>query len=453
MPLIRPRLSDYYDLGIAQAECDFAIPFLDEDLPLHVDPFLLWRSPSLQDQALHTAMVAATDSLIRRFRTGQQAEMAALLAVLSECAEAGLGMSANRSGRRISIAQAHDVLSTLAAIPQIRDHGIGHIEVIQLVVDGIGKDRISDLTCSLLKSFLIDFTVEQAKKYGIPTESVLVTDIYNHQTGALGNEHVALPVSPETRRAVLLVPKRWLRYAPWIAVDSFFDGGYVQGEGVPTDRAAILLYNRSHYGLVESFIAQREAAAASCDADSVFKPLSVHSARRRFGALGKLPSGTLGGADKKYEELAASLLASVLYPYLDFAAEQVRTDSGAQIRDVIFYNTRTWDFLEDLREQYDSRQLVFELKNVAAIERDHINQLNRYMSDQFGRFGVLVTRHSPSPAMVKNLVDLWAGQRRCILVVTDQDLASMVTVYETKQRQPIEVLKKVYLDFVRRLPS
>jgi hypothetical protein len=47
MVLIRPRLTEYYGISAAQAEVDFAIPFLDEDVPLYVDPFLLWRSTSL----------------------------------------------------------------------------------------------------------------------------------------------------------------------------------------------------------------------------------------------------------------------------------------------------------------------------------------------------------------------------------------------------------------------
>jgi hypothetical protein len=33
MALIRPRLTDHYDISFTQEEADFAIPFLDEDLP------------------------------------------------------------------------------------------------------------------------------------------------------------------------------------------------------------------------------------------------------------------------------------------------------------------------------------------------------------------------------------------------------------------------------------
>ena len=44
MALIRPRLNDYYGLPFTQEAVDFAIPFLDEDVPLYLDPFLLWKS-------------------------------------------------------------------------------------------------------------------------------------------------------------------------------------------------------------------------------------------------------------------------------------------------------------------------------------------------------------------------------------------------------------------------
>lgn len=48
----------------------------------------------------------------------------------------------------------------------------------------------------------------------------------------------------------------------------------------------------------------------------------------------------------KYEELSASLLASLFYPHLDFTQTQSRTESGRHIRDLIFYNNRDIDFLD-----------------------------------------------------------------------------------------------------------
>ena len=111
------------------------------------------------------------------------------------------------------------------------------------------------------------------------------------------------------------------------------------------------------------------------------------------------------------------------------------------------------NFLNDIYESYGTRQIVMEMKNVKAIKGAHINQLNRYLTSDFGRFGVLVTR-SPLPrAMFRNTLDLWAGQRRCIIALTDEDVQMMVDVFETKQRKPIEVLKKKVVEFDRSCPA
>ncbi len=89
-----------------------------------------------------------------------------------------------------------------------------------------------------------------------------------------------------------------------------------------------------------------------------------------------------------------------------------------------------------------------ELKNVRAIEREHINQLNRYLVNEFGAFGILITRHPLSRAMLTNTIELWSGQRRCIIALTDSDVELMVEVFESKQRQR-EVLKRAYIRFVQ----
>jgi hypothetical protein len=76
-----------------------------------------------------------------------------------------------------------------------------------------------------------------------------------------------------------------------------------------------------------------------------------------------------------------------------------------------------------------------------------------WINRQFGAFGVLVTRHPLSKAMFRNTIELWSGQRRCILAINDADLELMVEVFESKQRQPIEVLKRTYIEFRRACPS
>src|SRR5437868_11964365 len=110
MTLVRPRLTDHYGLPISQEGADFAIPFLEEDIPLSLDPFLLWKSPSQQDNTLHTGLVNSFNHLGYLVRKSRRDEAAKLLIALSECEEVGLGFSETRAGKRIGPKIANDIL-------------------------------------------------------------------------------------------------------------------------------------------------------------------------------------------------------------------------------------------------------------------------------------------------------------------------------------------------------
>lgn len=188
MAFVRPRLNDFYDLPFTQEQVSFAIPLLDSDIPLYVDPFLLWKSPSQQDQALHTAMIAALNHIGRLYANGGETKAIELLIGLSECPEVGLGMASNRQGKRIGKDLAHSILGLFKDVPQIERDGLQHLEAIQLLVDQIGKDRISDLACSLLKSFLIDFTIDQCRQWAIPMVSIPIHDVFDSRVGYMKTE-------------------------------------------------------------------------------------------------------------------------------------------------------------------------------------------------------------------------------------------------------------------------
>lgn len=453
MSLVRPRLNDYYDLAFTQEDAPFAIPLLDEDIPLYIDPFLLWRSPSQQDQALHTALIASFNHIALLGKRNEKQRAVEILVTISECSEVGLGTASNKGGKRIGAHKALEILSLFEETPQIQRDGLKHLEILQLLVDQVSRDRISDFTANLLKSFLIDFTVEQSRRFGIPTAKTDISNLFDLRSQALTRETVNVPVNPHNGAPVLLVPKRWLRFIPWINFDDFFAFATASGVELPREKVALLNYNRENYGLVERFLEVKQERLNDCKNDPLFSQIPIVSAKRKLAELIKLPSGNKNNADKKYEANISSLLSSMLYPSLDFASSQSRTDSGVLIRDLVFYNSRSVDFLQDIYRDYGSRQLVFELKNVASIEREHINQLNRYLNEHFGRFGVLVTRNPLSRAMQKNTIDLWSGQRKCIVVLTDRDLELMVEIYNSKQRLPIEVLKRNFVEFIRSCPS
>jgi hypothetical protein len=442
---------------LTQADLDFAIPFLDEDVPLYLDPFMLWRSPSLQDQALHTSLINAFNHLGSLVKDRNETQAIAMLIAASECNEAGLGTSSNRKGKRIGQAKAKEIVTLFRRIPQYERSGFRHFEEIQLFVDGISKDRISDIACNFLKSFLIDFTAEQCLRIGIPMQPVDVHNVYDYRTNSFVHQTgVTLPVNPTDGSPIIFIPKRWLRFVPWLNYQDYFRHHCPQDEVAHTPeeltRVAVLSYNRDNYGVVDAYIKAKERTASDCANDPLFSQIPVVSARRTFAAIKKLPTGKTNGADRKYEELIGKLLPSLLYPQLDFAQEQARTNDGVSIRDLIFYNTRSTPFLQEMMDDYGSRQLTFEIKNVQEIGREHVDQLNRYLTEELGRFGVFVTRSPLKRAETTRTVNLWSGQRKAIIVLTDADIEQMVEVFDSRQRTPLEIVLKKYVEFRRLCP-
>jgi hypothetical protein len=452
--IIRPRLNDYFGLSFSQERVDFAIPLLDEDLPFYVDPFMLWKSPSQQDNSLHTQLVNSFNHLGFLFLNGNEKLAVDLLIRLSECNEIGLGNSQFRKGKPIGEKTARDILSLYRAIPQVHEAGFQHLEELQLLVDSVAQDRISDIACNLLISFLIDYTIDQCNRYAIPMQNCSV-DIFDCKSNRFSNEKVNLPCNPESHAPIVFAPKRWLRFVPWINYTDYREYHFTTLKDSERfkDRIAILNYNRMNYGIVQSYIRNKELKRDECINDPLFKPIPVLSAKRKLSSLLKLPTGKTDNADKEYERLLCSFLASVLYPDLDFAAPQSRTVSGVLIRDLIFYNNRECQITQDIYELYECRQIVMELKNVAVLNTDHIDQLNRYLKDEFGRFGIILTRNEPPKSVYKNTIDLWAGQRKCILILTDEEIKTMCQLYESRQRLPIEVFTKKYTEFSRDCPG
>lgn len=453
--LVRPRLIDYHKILLSQADADFCIPFINEDIPLYIDPFLLWKSKAFSENCLHTALVDNFNYLGYLYKNGRQKEAENILIQASECSAVGLGTSKSKQGKKIGKRVASDILDVFRSVPQISTDGFSHIEEIQLLVDKISKDRISDFTGNLLSSHLRDYTIDQCEQYHIPIESTEFT-FFDFKSRRFTTQKTYLPINPISKTPILFVPKHWLRHIPWINPDEYFSSYYpeqVEENIRLKSRYSIIDYNRVNYALVRGFIESKESSIDKLKSDPLFNQIPISSAKRALNELLELPTGTSQSADKKFEDLVCRILSSVLYPDLDFAKAQSRVFSGTQIRDLVFYNNRSNPFFSQIFDQYKSYQIVIEMKNVEKLSREHVSQVSRYLSDNFGNFGVIVTRNRPPRNIVQHIVDLWSGSRKCIVVLTDEDLKLMLNVYENKQRKPYEVLKAAFIELSRKFPQ
>lgn len=432
---------------------------MDEDIPLYIDPFLMWNSPKATYQHLHSQLIAFLERVRLTELAGKRLAAARLLAGTAEARELGLGYAqGSKRGSGIGQGLITSVLNLWHDVPQLSDHGLNHIEVIGLMVQYVSLDRISDLTASVLRRFFIDFTSERAKDIGLPTQRYRLDGVFDHERGVWGTLQAHLPFDPRDESPLLLAPLDLLRRLPWINYEDYYHSSFARLV-LPPDaslrkvpKAQVLEYNRRNYVAVDRYVLDKERRGDECRPDPLFRPLQLSTLKSKLNKLLDLPTGRTDGADRDYEEILESLLSSLLYPELDLAESQVRTVGNTHVRDLIFYNDGKTPFLNDLRTRYQARQLVFELKNVQQLEGTHVNQLYRYLDDEMGQVGILVGRRPAPKKTQRNVVDLHSSHRHAIFWLEDRDLALMVELLESGRR-PVEALKAAYVRFSRLLPK
>jgi hypothetical protein len=457
--LINPRLSDVLGLVIRQDEVDFVVPHLNEDLPLCIDPFLLWKSDQASYRELHSTLLSFISEVQAQALASRLAPAQMLLSEIREPSELGLGYSeGTKRGSAIGRSLRSAIIQTLHDIPQLRDTGLDHIEILALLVPKIAEDRLSDITASVLKMWLAEFTSQRCKALSIPTHRYRLNG-WDSDKLKWRPFDTELPYNPADGSPILFAPLDLLRRLPWINYPDYYKSTYSRLvlSASRLNRAeakeSVLAYNRANFDLVSRYVDHRERQASACHPDPLFTPLQLDTLKRKAVQIRALPPGRTDGSDKKFESLAFELLSSMLYPELDLAGSQERTISGSHIRDIIFHNDGKTSFLQDLREIYQARQIVFELKNVAALETEHVNQLYRYLDNEdMGHFGILFSRKPPPRNVQQNIIDLHSSKRSAIICLDDSDVDLMIQLLDS-HRRPIEALRKKYVEFTRKLPK
>ena len=363
----------------------------------------------------------------------------------------------SKQGSFIGPATARLATRLYVETPQLHAKRLEHIEELGLFLPRIAEDRISDLTACVLREFFVRYTEQQAKAHGVPTLRFRIPEVWDPdklrwRTGLTAE----LPYHPDTEAQLLFAPLDLLRHLPWINYPDYYKS-YFSRHVLPAKplkgqvpKSDVLAHNRANYANVERYVHEREQAAALAQPDPLFEPLALSTLTGKIRRLGKLAPGIAGA--REFETIVDDILSTALYPELEFADSQVRTLSGAHLRDLIFYNDGKTTWTKDVRDTYEAKQLVFELKNVKTLETEHVNQLYRYLDSDFGRFGVLVTRNEPPRAVRQNIVDLHSSKRVTIICLTDVDLTLMLRMLEARRR-PIDVIKKKYVEFMRSLPK
>jgi hypothetical protein len=187
--------------------------FIDIDSRLHVDPSLLTVSSIPEFKNTHDEfqkyfnhiLVLVTNSKTKGDKLWNEAHKRLQF---KEIGNTALGYSKNGTGgNAIGSKLAGNILETTSQIVAagIKDPII--FELVGMIEEGIGADRISDMTISVLIKNFASFTQRIAKELKVTTGKVTIVDV-----------EYLLPLDTKNQTAIILIPKSLLNNLP-IATD------------------------------------------------------------------------------------------------------------------------------------------------------------------------------------------------------------------------------------------
>ncbi len=204
---------------------------LINDLPLFVDPFLLFNSDLPEYQALHTQIIDYVKFLRNQTERGE-INKAALdnWFTFPEIKENWLGFSLTGnagSGLGVVFAQAlyRNLRTTISDFGNEQITQGSHLEKLCLIKDGVGRDNISDFTTNLILGYLLEYTENFAKTYISKEQRKLIPvrrASFNYKTQSWVTRSYELPWY--NGDYVLLTPKNILtKDETWINKSDLID--------------------------------------------------------------------------------------------------------------------------------------------------------------------------------------------------------------------------------------
>lgn len=168
---------------------------LVNDLPLFIDPFLLFNNKKRAYRKLHDQIIEYLVFLRNKASTTEATDgNLSLWYCFKEVKQNWLGFSqTGNSGSGLGLDFARSLHKNLNLIFQ--DFGsekiteASHLEKVCLVKDGVGRDNISDFTTNLIKDFLCTYTQAFAVKHlpATSTRTVAVNKaVFNYTTQSWG---------------------------------------------------------------------------------------------------------------------------------------------------------------------------------------------------------------------------------------------------------------------------
>jgi hypothetical protein len=470
-PEVALRVSDIYTLSRTQDQLDFVDVDTERDVPLFIDPAVLTNSSDAWAAGCASSVQSYFQRVLDYIKAGDSIGARRLLSRLGEDNSTHLGYSSRSKGSGIGPGLAEKFYHEISSSAAVQSGLITDLEDTALLIEGIGEDRISDVTTNIIRKELVEYTQAACRYYGMKmVNGVAIGPLWDSTAGVWYQEAVELPTP--SGRPLILVPKFIVRkklhcdpdeYYRHYILEHFRDEEIRNMSSLTfVSKAQVRVkkkdvedkYRRKHDNATPGIMKRVNLDGSLSD------PTLLARFKQDKGQLNPKPMGhveladSVGVADlpdfdtllqkvlatpkgKKsaglYERNVESLLTALLYPHLVHPVRQSRLHGGLKILDINYTNVARSGFFGWLSQHFPAANIVVECKNYTDdLGNPEYDQLSGRFSPSRGQYGLLVFRSCEDKAkLIASCKATSADRRGYITALDDSDLKTLVKEAES----------------------
>jgi hypothetical protein len=468
-----PKLSKIFQLDATQGELDFVDISTDRDTRLFLEPFAISLRDDAWSEHCQDHLVSFFDAVIQAIRGGNDNRARALLNYLSEPDETGLGYSTRRGrGRGVTGEKARRLFSALKRSKAVQTGLLQDLGEADLFIDGISLDGLSDITASVLRGPLIEYTQAQCNNWGIPLrKDVAAGYVWDSAQQQWHPKYADLPVA--RGRHVVLVPKFSVRrslllnsqeYYNKYILDFLADQEIVRGSNLvhllkngrqrvyknelkpknPFSKDFLAKFSSDNPQVLQSYkrmyqeLPDADSAPRDSEIDRGFSETAF--AKALIERLPNIPPGN--DSATTYHRFMIGALEFLLYPNMIYPVAEQKLHDGRKRVDIMYTNAAKSGFFERALKSAQLRAHVvpFECKNYTKDPKNpELDQISGRFGDARGWLGFMCYRGSSDDALVlKRCADTALDGRGYVVPISDQDVLLMLEMVARFRRSDID---------------
>ena len=462
------KFSKHFGINQSQVQLDFVDIDTESDLPLFIDPYTFSQLHDAWSTSCHAAITSFFESVLDCIRDGRHADGRALLQHLREPNETCLGVSSGQpAGRGIGHIQADELYDRICGSKAAASGLLSELSDCELFIDGVGSDKISDLTTNIIKGPLIEYTQAQCDLHSIVLSGQVGSGpIWNAALRKWEQKYVKLPIID--RRKIVLVPKASVRWAINFSHTEYYNKfvlEFLQAQHLSQNTALVETLKNGNrrvtkknlkeiHPLSKAFLGQfstdhPEVLVTYKKLLGVSRELTNEDFEEGFDEaafaeslieeLKRIPRGK--PAANRFHKFMVGAIEFLFYPDLIYPEIEDEISEGRKRIDIVYANNSTGGFFFNRRAEArtSASRIIVECKNYQKeMENPELDQIAGRFSPARGRLGLLIGRSFDNrERFIARCRDTAREDKGFVIALVDDDIIEMLNAVRGGQRPEI----------------